>query len=84
MINNYPTLAEGYKIAAFNALNKIFSNGVIKNPPILKESLYYRYIYDSYYKGCGHLTPYYWLPKWTGRMYNELLCILKNSLFFFC
>jgi NAD(P) transhydrogenase len=36
MIYNYPTLAEGYKIAAFNALNKIFLNGVIKAPPTKK------------------------------------------------
>lgn len=36
MIFNYPTLAEGYKIAAFNALNKIFENGVIL-PPALDE-----------------------------------------------
>jgi NAD(P) transhydrogenase len=29
MIFNYPTLAEGYRIAAFNALNKIFADGSI-------------------------------------------------------
>ena len=33
MIFNYPTLAEAYRIAAFNGLNKIFPNGVIKGPP---------------------------------------------------
>ncbi len=33
MIFNHPTLAEGYKIAAFNALNKIFTSGVIGDPP---------------------------------------------------
>ena len=33
MIFNYPTLAEAYRIAAFNALNKIFPDGVIKSPP---------------------------------------------------
>ncbi|MDD9952293.1 MAG: Si-specific NAD(P)(+) transhydrogenase [Zetaproteobacteria bacterium] len=32
LIFNYPTLAEGYRIAAFNALNKIFPDGVFKNP----------------------------------------------------
>lgn len=32
MIFNFPTLAEGYRIAAFNALNKIFIDGVIKDP----------------------------------------------------
>lgn len=33
MIFNYPTLAEAYRIAAFNGLNKIFPDGVIKAPP---------------------------------------------------
>ncbi len=33
MIFNYPTLAEAYRIAAFNALNKIFPEGRIKMPP---------------------------------------------------
>jgi len=33
MIFNYPTLAEAYRIAAFNALNKIFPEGRIGNPP---------------------------------------------------
>lgn len=32
MVFNYPTLAEGYRIAAFNGLNKIFKDGVIKSP----------------------------------------------------
>lgn len=32
MIFNYPTLAEAYRIAAFNALNKIFPDGRIKLP----------------------------------------------------
>jgi NAD(P) transhydrogenase len=33
MVFNYPTLAEAYKIASFNALNKLFPKGVIGNPP---------------------------------------------------
>ena len=32
MIFNYPTLAEGYRIAAFNGLNKIFPDGIIRPP----------------------------------------------------
>ena len=32
MIFNYPTLAEGYRIAAFNGLNKIFRDGIIRSP----------------------------------------------------
>lgn len=38
MIFNYPTLAEGYRIAAFNALNKIFPSGVIGCPPELQSA----------------------------------------------
>ncbi len=34
MVFNYPTLAEAYRIAAFNALNKIFPNGEIGDPPV--------------------------------------------------
>jgi len=37
LVFNYPTLAEGFRIAAFNALNKIFPDGVIKPPPKLTE-----------------------------------------------
>ena len=37
MIFNYPTLAEGYRIAAFNALNKIFSSGIIEQPQKLQD-----------------------------------------------
>ncbi|MBP9706673.1 MAG: Si-specific NAD(P)(+) transhydrogenase [Oligoflexales bacterium] len=32
MIFNYPTLAESYRIAAFNALNKIFKDGNFQDP----------------------------------------------------
>ena len=34
VVYNYPTLAEGYKIAAFNALNKLFPDGHIGNPSV--------------------------------------------------
>ncbi len=33
MVFNYPTLAEAYRIAAFNALNKLFPDGEIGDPP---------------------------------------------------
>jgi hypothetical protein len=35
MIFNYPTLAEAYRIAAFNALNKLFPDGAIGEPPVI-------------------------------------------------
>lgn len=36
------------------------------NPPQLKETLYYRKLFDQEYPGCAHILPYYWLPKWSG------------------
>jgi len=36
------------------------------NPPQLKETLYYRKLFDEAYPGCAHIVPYYWLPKWSG------------------
>lgn len=36
------------------------------NPPVLKESKWYRIIYEKAYPNQSHLIPYYWLPKWTG------------------
>ena len=37
MVFNYPTLAEAFRIAAFNALNKIFTDGEIGDPPTEEE-----------------------------------------------
>lgn len=36
------------------------------NPPMFKESLYFRELYNKYYKNRDSLIPYYWLPKWSG------------------
>jgi asparagine synthase (glutamine-hydrolysing) len=36
------------------------------NPPFLKESYYYRKVFEEYYPGRGSTIPYYWLPKWSG------------------
>lgn len=34
------------------------------NPPVSKESQWYREIYEKYYGDSGHILPYYWLPNW--------------------
>lgn len=34
--------------------------------PQLKESYYYRKLFDNYYPGRANTIPYYWLPKWSG------------------
>jgi asparagine synthase (glutamine-hydrolysing) len=36
------------------------------NPPQLKESAYFREIFNKNYPGFEHTIPYYWLPKWSG------------------
>ena len=33
---------------------------------MFKESLYFRELYNKYYKNRDSLIPYYWLPKWSG------------------
>ena len=38
------------------------------NKPVLKESVYYRTIFDKYYKGYDNIIPYYWMPKWCGEI----------------
>ena len=36
------------------------------NRPMMKESYYYRKIFEKYYKQFENVIPYYWLPKWCG------------------
>ena len=47
------------------------------NPPALKESYYYRKIFDSYFPGCAHTVPYYWLPKWSGNTTDPSARVLR-------
>lgn len=52
------------------------------NPPSLKETLYYRRIFDMEYPGCANILPYYWLPKWTGNVEDpsaRVLSVYKNT-----
>ena len=35
------------------------------NPPTTKEQLYYREIFESYYKGRGTVIPAFWMPKYS-------------------
>ena len=34
------------------------------NTPELKESYYYRKIFESHYPGRSNIIPHFWLPKW--------------------
>lgn len=43
----------------------------------LKESVYYMKIFDSFYRGCREVLPYYWLPKWVGNVDDPSARILN-------
>lgn len=47
------------------------------NPPVTKEQLYYRTLFESYYPGRGYLTPYFWLPKWCGQVVDPSATVLE-------
>ena len=36
------------------------------NPPMFKEALWFRELFNKYYPKRDHTIPYYWLPKWSG------------------
>ena len=38
------------------------------NPPLLKESYFYRKIFESYYPGKANVIPYFWLPNWSDKI----------------
>ena len=38
------------------------------NTPVLKESFYYREIFEKHYGGFDNVIPYFWMPKWCGDM----------------
>ena len=47
------------------------------NPPLFKESLYYREVFNKYYKGRDDILPHYWLPKWSGNLIEPSARILN-------
>ena len=38
------------------------------NKPILKESFYYRKIFETNFKGFDNVIPYFWMPKWSNNI----------------
>jgi asparagine synthase (glutamine-hydrolysing) len=44
----------------------ILQNKYSHNVPLIKESMFYREIFEDHYENMGQTTPYYWLPKWSG------------------
>lgn len=52
------------------------------NNPKTKEQKYYRYLFEQHYGDCGHVIPYFWMPKYvhchdssarTLNIYNKVL-----------
>ena len=44
---------------------------------MIKESLYYREVFNENYKDCDKTIPYYWLPKWSGDIVEPSARILN-------
>lgn len=47
------------------------------NKPETKEALYYRDIFNSYYKNQDRVISHYWLPLWNGKITNPSATILE-------
>ena len=48
--------------------NKEFSNAQMLMPhctPLLKESYYYRKIFENFFPDSEKLIPHFWMPKWS-------------------
>ena len=52
------------KIITDNEFNEN-KNKYKKNPPLNKESYWYRKIFESHYPGHAEIIPHYWLPNWS-------------------
>ena len=50
----------------------------IHNAPMLKESYYYRKIYDEFYPNTEHVIPHFWLPRWCGEQIDPSARELSN------
>lgn len=48
-----------------------------ENPPLSKESLWFREIFNKHYKNQNKTIPYYWLPKWSGNITEASARVLE-------
>ena len=55
---------------------KIFQEAHPHNTPKLKESMFYRIIFEKYYDK-DNVIPHFWLPKWCGDVDNPSARILN-------
>ena len=59
--------------------DKEFSEKVSKiifNPPKTKEELYFREIFQKYYRGRDNTIPHYWMPRWSGDLLDPSARVL--------
>jgi len=49
-------------ITEFNTYNCVLDH--LAPTPITLEQKYYRYLFETFYPGCGNVIPYYWMPKY--------------------
>ena len=48
-----------------NNLNNFDWSVITHNPPTTKEQKYYRYLFETEYRGCGNVIPYFWMPRFS-------------------
>jgi asparagine synthase (glutamine-hydrolysing) len=53
------------KIVSDDEFDRLYSSYEF-NKPQMKETYYYRTLFEKYYPNRGELIPHYWLPKWNG------------------
>ncbi len=74
----YTVIQEYVQTKLINVSEETASNYWEHNPPMIKESIYYRQLFDSFYPQCDHTIPYYWLPKWSGDVTDPSARVLTN------
>lgn len=56
---------------------KEFQDSHPHNPPQLKESMYYRQIFEKHYGKHDNIIPHFWLPKWNGNIIDPSARVLS-------
>ena len=44
-------------------VESVVQSNVQSSSKLTPEQRYYRFLFESYYKSCGQLVPYFWMPK---------------------
>ena len=77
--NSWHTILQNHIDEKISDIDFITHRGSYRNmTPKLKESLYYRRIFDKYYKDHVNCISNYWMPKWCGDIIDPSARVLKN------